>query len=100
MKLKSGQNNLFWGLNGPRKNKKGHVGPTKKKPNIKVWHPTDREAERREVRDFFSFFFFLLSSQIHENLTVGIHRDKHEKCSTRRGLRVGTKNKGFHREFR
>ena len=48
----------------------------------------------------FYFFFYLLSSQIHENLTVGIRRDKHEKCSTRQGLRVGTKNKGFHREFR
>ena len=50
---------------------------------------------------FFKFFFsFIRFSQIYENLTVGIRRDKHEKCSTRRGLRVGTKNKGFHREFR
>ena len=76
--------------------------PFKKK--IKVLHPIDREAERCEVRDFFSFFFFffafLLSSQIHENMRVGIRRDKHEKCSTRRGLRMGTKNKGFHIEFR
>ena len=60
-----------------------------------------RRTEVNGVREVFNFnFSFLLSSQIHENLTVEIRRDKHEKCSTRRGLRVGTKNKGFHQEFR
>ena len=51
---------------------------------------------------FFTFYFFLLLvlSQIPEFLTVRIRRDKHEKFSTRRGLRVSTKNTGFHREFR
>ena len=41
-----------------------------------------------------------LISSIPEFLTVGFRWIKHEKCSTRRGLRVGTKNTGFHREFR
>ena len=52
-----------------------------------------------ERRFFYFFFLLLVLSQIHENLTVEIRQDKHEKCFTRRGLRVGTKNKGFHREF-
>ena len=57
-----------------------------------------KSVEKREK--FLSFFYSNLSSQIHENLTVEIRRDKHEKCSTRRGLRVGTRNTRFHLEFR
>ena len=45
--------------------------------------------------DFFLFFFSLVISHIYENLTVGIRRAKNEKCSTRRGLRVGTKKEDF-----
>ena len=60
---------------------------------------TERNGERRE--NFFkNYFLFSFLSQIYENLTVGIRRDKHEKCSTIRGLLVSTKNTRFHREFR
>ena len=45
---------------------------------------------------YFSLLFFLLASHIHGNLTVGFCRVNNEKCSTRQGLRVGTKNTGFH----
>ena len=53
----------------------------------------------KKVLNFFNFFISFLS-QIYENLTAGFRRDKHEKCSTLRGLRVGTRNTRFHREFR
>ena len=58
------------------------------------------EGGESERNDIFIFFLLFASFQIYENLTVGFSRDKHEKYSTRRGLGVGTKNKGFHREFR
>ena len=46
----------------------------------------------REVREIFFLFllFSLLSSQIHENLTVGFRRANNEKCSMQRGLHVDT----------
>ena len=54
-------------------------------------------GERKKIfKKILSLFLY----QIYENLTDGFRRDKHKKCSTRRGLRVSTKNKGFHREFR
>ena len=54
-----------------------------------------------EVRESFNFFFlYSFLSHIYEYLTVEFRRDKHEKCSMRQGLRVGTKNTGFHREFK
>ena len=56
--------------------------------------------ESGEERRFFSFYFLSFLFQIPEFLIVGFRRDKHEKCSTRRGLRVSTKNTGFHREFK
>ena len=46
--------------------------------------------------NFLLFFFFL----IHGVLIVGIRWAKNESSSTRRGLRVSTKNTGFHREFK
>ena len=55
--------------------------------------------ENQRGRGFKFFFSYIRFSQIYENLNFGFRRDKHEKCSTRRGLRVGTKNKGFHQEF-
>ena len=74
----------------------------KDKTKKKRWKETDRiwVSSREFFFLFFSFFFSNLLSQIHGNLTVGIRRDKHEKCSTQRGLRVGTRNTGFHQEFR
>ena len=76
------------------------MGPTKKK---KDKTKNEKEGSRRNwqcgefERDYFSFFFFSIRfSQIHKNLTVRIRHDKHEKCSTRRGLCVGTRNTGFH----
>ena len=54
------------------------------------------ESVREERKKNFNFLSSLLS-QIYENLSAGFRRDKHEKCSTRRGLRVSTRNTGFHR---
>ena len=56
---------------------------------------TERMSDSRE-ENFFLFLFYSLLSQIYGNLTVGFRRNKHEKCSTRRGLRVGTEITGFH----
>ena len=53
-----------------------------------------------KVRDFLIFFLLNLLSSIHGVMTVGFRRVKHEKSSTQRGLRVGTKKMGFHQEFR
>ena len=57
-----------------------------------------REQRGKEKEILFIYFLSLLSS-IYGNQTVGIRRDKKEKCSTRGGLRVSTKNKGFHQDF-
>ena len=58
MKLKSGQNNLFRGLNGPRKEVKGtcgsHLKKMKKKNKSKVSDDRQKGVERRI---FFLFFF-------------------------------------------
>ena len=57
-----------------------------------------RERERLSVREFFLFFLFSsLLFLIHGVLIVGIRRAKNESSSTRRGLRLSTKNMGFHR---
>ena len=74
----------------------------KKKMKSKMKGRRDgRETEGASRENFyFSLLFFLLSSHIHRNLTVGFRRVENEKCSTLRGLRVGTKNTGFYREFR
>ena len=71
----------------------------KKQTNI-VRNSNSRTERKLENREVFKFFIYSFLSQIYENLTAGFRRDKHEKCSTRRGLRVSTKNTGFHREFR
>ena len=76
-----------------------------------MWVPLEKKEDkwqgavgtgRTKQRDNFFLNFYSLSflSHIPEFLTVGIRRDKHEKCSTRRGLRVGNKNTRFHREFK
>ena len=54
-----------------------------------------RESVKKTEGERFFFFLSLLSS-IYGVLTVGIRWVKNEKCSTRRGLHVSTKNKGFH----
>ena len=78
----------------------GHVGPTLKKKN----HKGGREEQRRAFGFyiFFYYFIFLLSliSSFHGVPITGSRRDKHGKCSTRRGLRVSTKNIEFYLEFR
>ena len=71
-----------------------------KKKNNKAHQTEFALCENLRESILVFFFLLLLSSQIHENMTVGFRRAKNEKCSTRRGLRVGTKNTGFHREFR
>ena len=76
----------------------------KKKKNKKMKFKTNgmtEEMQRKRVGEVILIFFLLLVlSQIYGNLSVGFRRDKHGKCSTRRGLRVSTKNTRFHREFR
>ena len=53
--------------------------------------------ERRSVReDKILFLFSSLLSSIYVVSTVGIRWAKNESSSTRRGLRVSTKNTGFH----
>ena len=81
------------------------MGPTSKKKDKTKRETKERMDGRQNEGDTEFFFFFLkflysLLSQIHENLTVGIRRDKHGKCFKRRGLRVSTRNTGFYREFR
>ena len=83
------------------------MGPTLKKIKQK---PNKQKKEKgnnangvreNEISEEKKILFLLFKfSQIYENLTFGFRRDKHKKCSTRRGLRVRTKNMGFHREFR
>ena len=79
--------------------KESEKNKNKTKKNIKIKCIEERTERRSEERTFKKILYLFIS-QIYGNLTVGIRRDKHEKCSTGRGLRVGTKNKGFHREFR
>ena len=79
------------------------MGPTyKKKDKSKNKMEKLSECMKGDGREeeVLIFFILFILSQIHENLTVGFRRDKHEKCSMRRGLRVGTRNTGFHQEFR
>ena len=52
-----------------------------------------RETERE--RDKILFLFSLLLSSIYVVSIVGIRRVKNKSLSTRRGLRVSTKNMGF-----
>ena len=77
------------------------MGPTSKKKHEKEFEVGRGRTETACTQKMFLIFLFSnLLSQIYENLTAGIRRDKHEKCSTRRGLRVSTRNTRFHREFR
>ena len=80
------------------------MGPTSKKKKKRI---TNLNVEGKSVGgedtkrwSFFNFFLYKFISQIYGNLTVGFRRDKHEKCSTQQGLRVSTRNTGFHREFK
>ena len=84
--------------------KKGHVDPTfnfnkKKKKNQKLLKSVHGQRGSNQGERFFNFSILNLLSSIHGVPTVGFRRAKHKKCSTRRGLRVRTKNTGFHREF-
>ena len=76
----------------------------KKKQNQNIKGEMGKDVRVTEKRkEFFSFcFYFILRffSQIQGKPSVRIRRDKHGKCSTRRGLRVSTRNTRFHREFR
>ena len=77
----------------------GHVGPTLNKiKKIKLVSDKDEEGEGSRFLFLFLFFHSLLSS-IYGVSTVGIRRAKNESSSTRRGLRVRPKNKGFRRDF-
>ena len=97
-KLKSGQNKLFRSLNGSRRERKRDMWVPLKKNNKTKTQSASHGIDRRVREEFFFLIFFLFS--YFSNLRKSDRRDKHEKCSTRRGLRVGTKNTGFHREFR
>ena len=56
-----------------------------------------REEEGQPSRESFSLFFLFSSLLflIQGVSTIGICRAKNESSSTRRGLRVSTKNTGF-----
>ena len=58
-------------------------------------------AEQRDERErvLFYFLFSSLLFLIHGVSTFGIRQAKNESSSTRRGLRVSTKNTGFRQEF-
>ena len=73
--------------------------PLKEKKQNKNIKRDGQQPDSVRIKERYFFFFSLVNSQIYENLTVGFRRDKHEKCSTRRGLHVGTRNTGFHQEF-
>ena len=86
----------------------GHMDPTF---NLEKNKQTKQNKRYKNQKEFFTgrdderqsgFLFLVLNiiSSIPEFLTVGFRRVKHEKCSTQRGIRVRTKNTGFHREFR
>ena len=83
----------------------GHVGPTskekeKKNKMMKLKTNGMMEDGRGSVEGEIILFFSLSFFKIYENLSVGFRQDKHGKCSTRRGLRVSTRNTRFHLEFR
>ena len=59
------------------------------------------EREKGSVREDKNLFLFSsLLSLIYVVSIVGIYRVKNESSSTRRRLRVSTKNTGFRREFK
>ena len=63
----------------------------------------EEEAAKKESeceRDKSLFLFSLLLSSIYVVSTFGIRRANNESSSTRRGLRVSTKNTGFCQEFK
>ena len=77
------------------------MGPTpkekeKKKNKIKTLKVWAFGGDSRERLFLVLFFFINIISQILEFLSVRIRRDKHGKCSTRRELRVSTRNTRFH----
>ena len=103
-KIETGIKEFVSGLKRTKKWNKGTCGSHIKKKKDKTnkqkemdGMAAERQREKREVLFFFPLSFL---SQIPEFLTFGFRRDKHEKCSTRRGLRVSTRNTRFHREFR
>ena len=60
----------------------------------------EMKGKNRREGKFILFLFYKLLSLIHRVSIVRIRRAKNESSSTRRGLRVSTKNTGFHREFK
>ena len=70
------------------------------KKNIIVKREELEQKDGEKIEDFNFFFSLFILSQIYGNRIVDFRRVKNEKCSTRRGLRVSTKNTGFYRKFR
>ena len=75
------------------------MGPThkekekeNKKIKIKTLNENRRLTEGCPKKNFFLVFLLLVLSYIFEFMSVRICRDKHGKCSTRRGLSVSTRN--------
>ena len=78
----------------------GHVGPTiKKKKNHKG---AGEDGRRGEMEKFLFLFYFISSLSSLFDIWKSDRRnssEQEEKCSTRRGLRLGTKNMGFRLVF-
>ena len=80
----------------------GHVGPhtNRKRKRKKKEIRREEEVGVRQKFIFYFFIFFFLTSLFDIRKSDRQNSSGEEaKCSTQRGLRVGTKNTGFHRVF-
>ena len=76
------------------------MGPTRIKKKKKKKDKKERRVVRFIFILLFIFIFFSLTSLFDLRKSDRQNSSREEaKCSTQRGLRVGTKNTGFHRVF-
>ena len=82
-----------------RDEKKGHVGPTQIKRRRRK--NKNKKNERDNRRKFYFYFFIFSLTSLFDILKSDCQNSSGQeaKCSTRRGLCVGTKNTGFRRVF-
>ena len=76
------------------------MGPTQIKKKKKIRRDALKRIVRFIVIYFYFFLFFSLTSLFDIRKSDRPNSSGEEaKCSTQRGLRIGTKNTGFHRVF-